>query len=1005
MRSDKVLTGIIFILALWMSALYAGETLVWPHNGVPVRQGVHIEWQRAVAVAEPGYLLLAWSDARTGDRDVYVQKIDTTGQPLWDSTGVQVVSVTGRQEDPLVLPDGLGGAYVAWIDYREDEYGDVYAQHVNAQGELEWDPTGVPVAVNSGAQQGLNGTRGPAGYAYLIWWDTHLSEQGDVFGTVLTPDGPLATGGTDGLPLITATGTQTAYSIETVGQEAVVVWEDGRDAGNLDIYGQRVDLAFQRLWGEQGILICGAGGAQQQPKVFGLPEGRAAICWKDGRNHTLGDIYLQVVDSTGQALWATDGIAVTDLMYGQEKARIKANSSRIYLVWEDYRNNPQEADIYAQAYDFTGQALWEEGGKPLVSAPLDQGAVRLTLSSQGGIDVVWQDERQGGYPLSDIYFQHVSPTGELQFLPDGLPLTSSRKYQEGAVVRPDGTAGAFIIWGDASSGSLGIVGQHVTYSAGPTWDADGMTFFNGIDGDAAQAQAMPWGEQDFLVFWEDHRRASQGELAMAQVMDRTGGILHTLNGEALSSNAQQLEPVLAPDNQGGAYLAFINQTLGVQNLYLAHLNSQLQPTWDSSGVRVYDQNFLDQRAAVLAPLPDGSVVLFWSEMRTFAPFDIFAQRFTPDGTAVWTPGGVMLTESYEPESYARGAVVLPDGNIICVWETVSTDDENIYLTSLDPDGNINWTVVVTEAAGIQSNPRLVFNPVTDSLYVAWEDPRNILNGTDLYLRAISRDGNAGNEWAFAAGPGDQSQLELALSDDGSGVLYAAWSDFSDGVQHNLWVRNLTVRTPAVQVTDLSTEELHPALRVISAERFLLAWEDYRGGIHSDIYLYDSDPAGAAHVTNGIVVCDAVLDQTDPQIVPFADSSPEIPRYAIVWEDKRSSGKSELQNIYAQAYYDVNVGVEPSNIPRSFVISSPYPNPFNGLVRFSVEIPETGLVTWSIYDLQGRVIYQRSDQLSAGRHNLFWRGINNYDEAVGSGVYLLVVNYRSRVFTHKLLYIK
>ena len=51
----------------------------WQDGGLPLRQGVHIEWQRSGIVASDGSLIMTWSDTRNSIRDIYAQKIDSDG--------------------------------------------------------------------------------------------------------------------------------------------------------------------------------------------------------------------------------------------------------------------------------------------------------------------------------------------------------------------------------------------------------------------------------------------------------------------------------------------------------------------------------------------------------------------------------------------------------------------------------------------------------------------------------------------------------------------------------------------------------------------------------------------------------------------------------------------------------------------------------------------------------------------------------------------------------------
>ena len=111
---------IIYILMI-ISSFTIGQEMVWQDNGIPIRQGVHIEWQRTICPGEPGSMIFVWSDTRYGSRNVFAQKIDSTGALLWGGEGSAVTNLPGRQEDPVAIMDGNGGAFISWVDYRFDD--------------------------------------------------------------------------------------------------------------------------------------------------------------------------------------------------------------------------------------------------------------------------------------------------------------------------------------------------------------------------------------------------------------------------------------------------------------------------------------------------------------------------------------------------------------------------------------------------------------------------------------------------------------------------------------------------------------------------------------------------------------------------------------------------------------------------------------------------------------------------------------------------------------------
>ena len=58
------------------------QQFMWDSNGVALRQGVHIEWQKTGDIGNAGEMIFAWSDTRTSDREVYAQKFDSSGNFL-----------------------------------------------------------------------------------------------------------------------------------------------------------------------------------------------------------------------------------------------------------------------------------------------------------------------------------------------------------------------------------------------------------------------------------------------------------------------------------------------------------------------------------------------------------------------------------------------------------------------------------------------------------------------------------------------------------------------------------------------------------------------------------------------------------------------------------------------------------------------------------------------------------------------------------------------------------
>lgn len=70
----------------------------------------------------------------------------------WAANGVSLSAAANSQQLPSSIPDGAGGAIVAWQDYRNGATGDIYVQRVDASGLPQWTADGVAVCTAANDQ-------------------------------------------------------------------------------------------------------------------------------------------------------------------------------------------------------------------------------------------------------------------------------------------------------------------------------------------------------------------------------------------------------------------------------------------------------------------------------------------------------------------------------------------------------------------------------------------------------------------------------------------------------------------------------------------------------------------------------------------------------------------------------------------------------------------------------------------------------------------------------------
>lgn len=306
------------------------------------------------------------------------------------------------------------------------------------------------------------------------------------------------------------------------------------------------------------------------------------------------------------------------------------------------------------------------------------------------------------------------------------------------------------------------------------------------DQDVARFAVAPDGSS--WVGWFDF---SGGNVDVrVQRLDPAGNPTFAPEGLLVSDNPQNSFVVgwdVNADTGGNCLLAFVDIRNGGDNdVYAYRIAPDGTFLWGPDGVTISDNSDFEADP-VIAPLASGDTVVVWPRFDSTP--GLYLQTIAPDGTELLAHGGVRIAgDGVEAPAFERIAPT-PDGDFIAsfVRDTASFfSPRHVHAQKYGPDGTPRWgssPVVVSDAASvpIAHLPSLVLDADGNAV-IAWHDTRD--GDFDCYVQRLDASGNpvfAANGVAVSTEPGRQ-QIGPAVAVEPGGDVMVAFRNL-DGNQN------------------------------------------------------------------------------------------------------------------------------------------------------------------------------------------------------------------------------
>ncbi len=341
---------------IYAQRINSSGNIMWSINGLPVCVVVFEQDSISMVSDGLGGAILTWQDYRSnnGFADIYAQRINPSGTMIWTANGVNICNQAASQRGPKIIGDGSGGAFITWYDNRAGNY-DIYSQRVGAAGAVQWTTNGVATCTMAADQLTPDVCSDGADGVIITWTDFRSSTDFNIYAQRVGPSGAIVWV-VDGVVM----NNNVAYAqldpmIVSDGLGgAIISWTDYRTGTTADIYAQRVNSTGAVQWTATGVIICTASGDQIFSQLTSDGNNGAYITWEDHRNAGNSDIYAQRISSTAALNWAATGYEICTVTNDQLRPSLVSNGNLgAIVVWQDYRSG-SSFDVYEVGFNTSG---------------------------------------------------------------------------------------------------------------------------------------------------------------------------------------------------------------------------------------------------------------------------------------------------------------------------------------------------------------------------------------------------------------------------------------------------------------------------------------------------------------------------------------------------------------------------------------------------------------------------------------------------------------------------
>ena len=582
----------------------------WETNGILVSVGVTsssspagCQVYPAIIPDDAGGAFISFFDY--GDYDFGVQRINSSGAPLWGSFGTHLCN--GRYPksswwQASLAPDGAGGVFIAW---RENRYADVVIQHVDARGVLTLGPGGENASLENGGIEAVL-CQSSDGWV-TVYWESIRNDP---------------SGGTSDLYAQKFRRVPAEARVQMLNIAGIEEFPHGGTYLGAVEYGASLPVPFVDLFEQPRVVYSREDGTIRNVKLSdngsvlwdvevsnpktGCTKGTAVsnsvgeiiTAFYGITCHSIEGIYCQKTDSSGETQW-DNPIPIVEFDRGEaeyllENGEFKACqdwADGAVVVWSEKNYVSREDNsmrIKAQRVSSMG-AVWPEGGIDITQSGIDRDVVSSVCSIADVGTFICFTRKVSGSGNSSARISLVDNSGEV--------LSEAEVWGSGSPGAPGGGVDVGNVYCTSEDGKIIVAWDYYDYLAAKRmvsmmafdsqltklWGAVAQLYTAGEFSNVYVDGVSPYFGGALVLYHTVTAGGEESALRVAKVSAANSFI----GFDVLSATTPQGNPSasVASDAKGGVVISWSE----AGEVLAQHIDGSGSVVWSGGGISLWDE--------------------------------------------------------------------------------------------------------------------------------------------------------------------------------------------------------------------------------------------------------------------------------------------------------------------------------------------------------------------------------------------------------------------------------